>query len=213
MRHVLRATLVALLIAVTAGCGGRTVHARFFGSVVPERPFEVSGTQLRTATGAPLSLRTDLTKPLTLVFFGFVHCPDICPMVLTSLASAMLRLSEAERQKIAVLFVTTDPTRDTGAVMTRYLSRIDPRFRGVRGEIAAVADVARSVGIYVDAGNRLASGGYDPGLHSTYVVAVEPDGEAPVFWHADTSPSEYAHDLRYMLGGGRSIRVPREPLH
>ena len=104
-------------------------------------PFAVSGAPLRTTDGAPFSLTTSTTKPLTLVFFGYTNCPDICPLVMSNLASAMTRLSDSDRTRVQVLFVTTDPSRDTGPVLSRWLHHLDPDFVGLTGDIATIAAV------------------------------------------------------------------------
>ncbi len=79
--------------------------------------------QLTDTDGQPYSLVDDDTKPLTLVFFGYTHCPDICPMVLSNLASALTRLDDDDKSNVQVVFVTTDPSRDTPEVLRHYLDR------------------------------------------------------------------------------------------
>lgn len=100
---------------------------------------------------------------------------------------------------VTTVFVTTDPDRDTAAVLRRYLDRFDPNIVGLRGSIATTASIGKSVGIYVDQGEELPDGGYDPNSHSAYVIAVDRTHRAPMFWGSDTAPSQFAHDIRTLL--------------
>lgn len=199
-RRLVRALLAATLLLTLTACG-TTEQIDFTGRTV-DPPFTVDATELTSDEGEPVSLGPDDgAKQLRLVFFGYTHCPDICPAVLGSLASGLVKLSEEDRDRVQTYFVTSDPARDTADVLTEYVGRFDPSFRGLRGTIEDVAAVGRSMGIFVDEGEELASGGYDPNSHSTYVVAVGTDGKAPVFWNAETSPSQFAADIEFLLDG------------
>lgn len=200
-----------LIVLGATGCGGpRTREIDFAGSIVPDRPFSVDATVLReTRNGREISLATDLDHRLTLLFFGYTHCPDICPMVLSSIASAMSRLDEAERRQVQVMFVSTDPSRDSASRINTYLAHIDPTFVGLRTSIVDVARIAKSVGVFVAVGGPLPSGGYDPGAHGTLTIAIDQGGHAPVYWPMETSAAQYATDVSFMLGGhGSGLRVP-----
>lgn len=137
---------------------------------------------------------------MNLIFFGFTNCPDVCPVILGSLAAGLTKLTDEDRDQVDVYFVTSDPERDTNAALERYLKRFDPTFVGLRGDLADISEVGESLGIYVDKGERLPSGGYDPNSHGTYVVAMQRDGSAPAFWGMDTTPSQFAGDIETMLG-------------
>lgn len=82
----------------------------------------------------------------TLVFFGYTHCPDICPTTLDSLSQTLKALGPD--RKAAALFITLDPARDTPAVMKDYLSSFDPRIVGLTGSQAAIDDVAHEYRVY-----------------------------------------------------------------
>ena len=100
-------------------------EAEFHGTEL-DPPFEVSSTPLTDTDGQPYSLTADTDKDLTLVFFGYTHCPDICQAVMSNLASAMTRLDDRDRERVDVVFVTTDPARDTEAAIADYLAHFDP---------------------------------------------------------------------------------------
>lgn len=193
-------TGVLALLALLAGCGGGGGEpaADLHGNVL-DPPFTVAADPLVDTEGEPYSLVEDTDKPLTLVFFGYTNCPDICQLVMANLASAMTRLDEADRERVDVVFVTTDPARDTGPVLREYLDRFDPSFIGVTGEIDEIAGVGKSVAVGM--GEQLPSGGYDVDAHSTQVTAIDADDNAPVYWRQTTSSAEFADDIHALLEG------------
>jgi protein SCO1/2 len=193
------------------GCSSQRIHeVDFAGRIVPDAPFTIDPTPLaETRTGTEISLASDLDHRLTLLFFGYTHCPDLCPMVLSSIASALTRLDAADREQVQVVFVTTDPARDSADRISAYLAHFDPTFIGLRTSIVDVARVAKSVGVFVATGGSLPSGGYDPGAHGTLTIAIDRNGHAPVYWPMETSAAHYAADISFMLGGGGpDLRVP-----
>jgi protein SCO1/2 len=138
---------------------------------------------------------------LTLVFFGYTNCDDICSTVLANITSARGRLTDDEAAQVATWFVTTDPARDDPATMRDWLARFDPGFTGFTGPVGTLAAVADSVHVAMDAGRRLPSGGYEV-VHGTPVLAVRPDGSVPLLWTEDTSAAELAADLDQVLTHG-----------
>lgn len=188
--------LLAAALLVLSGCGDDPQQTT--GSVV-EPPFEVASTPLTDTDGEPFSLTADTDERLTLVFFGYTRCPDVCPLVMQTLTSGLTRLSDAEREQVEVVFVTTDPATDTAPVLRDYLDRFDPSYVGVRGDLDTTAAVARSMGVFVADGEELESGGYDLGSHGSYVLAVDGDDRAPMFWRQDTSAAQFARDISLLL--------------
>jgi protein SCO1 len=187
----------ALLLAGCGGSGDASSPAPFSGERL-DPPFEVVGSPLRDTTGAAYSLVRDTDKPLTLVFYGYTNCPDICGIVMGNLAAAMTRLSDADRARVDVVYVTTDPARDTERVLGRYLDRLDPDFIGLTGDLGDIVDIALPMGVGITKGKRLPSGGYDV-THGTTVTAIDARDEAPVYWPQETSAAEYADDLHTLL--------------
>ena len=201
-RSLLRTALCLLVpLVLLAGCGGADGTGGAPGSFAGQRldpPFRVLGTPLTDTAGRPYSLTRDTDKPLTLVFYGYTHCPDICGIVMGNLAAAMTRLSPADRAKVDVVYVTTDPARDTAAVLKRYLARLDPHFVGLTGRLRDIIAVARPMGVGITRGEKLPSGGYDV-THGTTVTAIDAHDRAPVYWHQETSAAQYAADLHRLL--------------
>jgi protein SCO1/2 len=190
--------LVVLVVALVAlaGCGSSSSGA-FTGAVLHE-PYTVPATRLTDTTGQPFSLANSTDKRLTLLFFGYTHCPDECPTTMATLASAMLQLDSADRSNVQVVFVTTDPARDTGPVIRHWLDRFDPAFTGVTGPLATIKKVAEQVGVPVAKGRVLASGGYDV-THGTQVMGIDGKNVIPVVWTLGTTAPQFAHDIHQLL--------------
>ncbi|HUL70105.1 MAG TPA: SCO family protein [Gemmatimonadales bacterium] len=99
-----------------------------------------------TATDTrPFRLKEDTEGKIVLLYFGYTHCPDICPVTMANLAAALGRLSPEINQAVRVIFVTTDPRRDTPSVLRDWLDHFDPRFIGLRGDSAQVAAAMRAL--------------------------------------------------------------------
>jgi protein SCO1/2 len=207
-RTGLAAVLAALLLAL-AGCGsssGRGDGAAISGLTVSDddgyrgilldKPYPVPDVSLTDTAGKPFAVADQAKR--TLVFFGYTNCPDICQVVMSTIASAVVRLPESERDDIQVAFVTTDPGRDTRSVLRTYLDRFDPAFVGVTGSIDKIDALGKGMGIEVKKGQKLPDGGYEV-THTTNVTDVA-GGKGDLVWTASTSPSDMAADLHKILG-------------
>ncbi len=167
------------------------------GVVLPT-PYAVPDVALDDAAGHRASLRGIATKPLTLVFFGYTNCPDTCQVVMANIASAVVRLPPERRSGVGMVFVTTDPRRDTAPVLRGYLDRFDPSFDGLTGDLSRIVRLGRSMDVEIDQGHKLASGGYDV-AHGTQIVGLLPDGRAPFVWTEGTSPASLTTDIGKIL--------------
>jgi protein SCO1 len=131
---VLCVGVIALIEGRSAGTG--TVQAAAIGG-----PFN-----LIDQDGQPFSDH-DLKGKTFLVFFGFTHCPDVCPTTLFEISEIMRTLGP-EADRTAALFISVDPERDTPQAMKDYLSSFDPHLRGLTGDAAALAAVAKAYRVY-----------------------------------------------------------------
>jgi protein SCO1/2 len=213
VRSRLLVTAAMLAVLPLAGCGDTassqegpvanvSVHDAdgLANGIVLPTPYAAAHVSLEDTAGKPYDLATDAAKPLTLVFFGYTNCPDICQVVMANIAAALVRLQPAERSQVGMVFVTTDPKRDTASVLRRYLDRFDPSFGGATGSIAAIVRAGKAFDIPIEKGQRLATGGYDV-THGTNVVGLRPDGTAPYVWTQGTTPGGLADDIRTILQG------------
>jgi protein SCO1 len=190
---------VGMALVLTVGLSGcsKSSADTFSGALLHE-PYHVPATELTDTAGRPYSLADSTDKRLTLVFFGYTHCPDECPTTMATLASAVLQLDHADRQNLQVVFVTTDPARDTEPVVRRWLDRFSASFVGLTAPLPTIRKVANDLGVPVEKGRRLASGGYDV-THGTQVLGVDRKNTVPVVWTLGITAPELAHDIHQLL--------------
>jgi protein SCO1 len=171
----IRARWLLVAAAVCAGAGGFWLAQQLdrgspqlaSGTWLPQ-PKPVSDFQLTDTTGRPFTQR-DLRGAPTLVFFGFTHCPDVCPTTLLKLAQVEKR---AAIPGLRVLFISVDPQRDTPAVLGMYVHAFDPTFQGLTGDPLTIAAIARNFGVAV---NRVELPGGDYTMDHSAVVFLLDD--------------------------------------
>lgn len=214
MSALLRIAAVAAALLVVAGCsgGGGTVgagnpggavhaggndHDGFHGAGLP-KPYPVPSVQLTDTSGDPFDVVADTTRPVTLVFFGYTNCPDICNLVMADIASAMTRLDPGVAEQVQMLFITSDPKRDTPDVLRDYLDHFDPSFEGLTGPLPRIEKVARPLGVLIEGTKRLPSGGYEVG-HGSQVIGIGEDDRAQVVWTEGTPVGDLVADITRLV--------------
>ena len=196
MRRALAAVAAVVLGLTLAACSKSSANT--FAGAELHRVYHAPATELTDTDGRPFSLANSTDKRLTLVFFGYTHCPDECPTTMATLASAVLQLDDSDRDNVQVVFVTTDPARDTGPVIRQWLDHFSSSFVGVTGPLPTIKKVATDVGVPIAKGRRLPSGGYDV-THGTQVLGLDGKNQIPVVWTLGTTAPEFAHDLHQLL--------------
>jgi protein SCO1/2 len=160
------------------------------------------GTPTASAIGGAFTLTDQDNKPISdtdlkgkpfLVFFGYTHCPDVCPTTLFEV-SEVLRALGGDAEKTRALFITVDPERDTSTVLKDYLSSFDPRLRGVTGDVAQINAVEKSYRVYAKK-VPTTSGDYTMD-HTALVCLMDKQGRFIAPFNLKRSPSEAAADLR-----------------
>jgi protein SCO1/2 len=169
-----------------------------YGGVELPEPYLMPDVTLTADNGRPFNLVTDTAYPVTLVFFGYTNCPDVCPLVMNDLAATYVRLPSDVRDRTQVLFITTDPQRDTDAVLRSYLDRYNPAFVGLRGSLHEIMVAAQAMGVAITGTKRLPGGGYDVG-HSAQVLGFR-GNEAPVIWTPGTPVPDVVSDIEKLAG-------------
>jgi len=159
---------------------------------------------LRTVEGAEFRFAQETAGRLTLLFFGYTNCPDVCPATMANLGAVMARLTGEERKRVRVVFVTTDPDRDQPEVLGPWLARFDRDFVGLFGAIDEVIAAQRAAGVE-PAVRDSAGPGYTVS-HAAQVIVVSPDDSIHLHYPFGTRQSEWASDLPILLRefGGES---------
>jgi len=139
----------------------------------------------------------DFRGKAVVVFFGYTHCPDVCPTTMSELASAMKKLG-AEADKVQVLFVTADPERDTPEILKQYVTAFDPRFLGLRGTPEQTAQAAKDFKVLIqkNPGNNPANYTVD---HSSGTYLYDPQGRLRVYVSYGQGADVFAHDIAALL--------------
>lgn len=202
LRQPTRIVVAVVTALLMTACGSsRTASGPHQFTASGYGPYKPAAVTLMDTAGAPYELANTPKTPLTLVFFGYTHCPDECPAVMSQVGSAFSRLSADQTSKVTMVFVTTDPARDTAAAERRWLDRYDSTFIGLTGSMSKIIDLASSLKLYVKGAERLPSGGYDVPTHDTHVVALNAQHVAVALWDIGTTSKQYASDIQALLNG------------
>jgi len=200
--------LVGLAVLVLVA-GGLTVLTRRGGSSalrgdplsppIPLPASTVSGA-LTTDTGGTTSLAQLQSSHLLLVYFGYTHCPDVCPTTMADLGAALRASPARVRDNVEVAFVTSDPARDTPKTMHAWLSNFDQQlphpFIGLTSSIAHIDATAKAMNIFLAPPVTRADGEITVD-HSAEVLAFN-SGQASTVWTAGTPIADYVHDLNIL---------------
>lgn len=174
-----------------AGCDGG--GPRFKSTDITGADYGKS-LELTDHHGRPRRLE-DFRGKAVVVFFGFTHCPDVCPTTLADVAQAVKQLGP-DAERVQVVFVTVDPERDTKEVLAKYVSAFDPRFLGLYGDAAATQRAAREFKVYYE--KRKTGDSYSVD-HSGQSYVIDPQGRLRLFVRHDRIASDLPDDLRTLL--------------
>src|SRR4029453_9118955 len=151
--------------------------------------------QLTDQSGQPVTEQNLKGRP-TLIFFGFTHCPDVCPTSLFEI-SEVLRAMGKDADKVNAYFVSVDPERDTQAAMKDYLSGFDPRLKGLTGDPESIAKVLSAYRVYAKK-VPLKDGDYTMD-HTALIYLMDRDGHFVAPFNLKRTPQEAAKDLQRYL--------------
>lgn len=154
------------------------------------------GFTLTDHTGKQRTL-ADFKGKAVLVFFGFTHCPDVCPTTLAEMAAVMKELGP-QADKVQVLFVSLDPERDTPELLAKYVPAFDPRFIGLVGDKAATDKVAKDFKIFYQKTGKGENYSID---HTAGSYVFDSEGRIRLFVRHGQGPAPIADDLKLLLSG------------
>ncbi|KOU99194.1 hypothetical protein ADK91_27870 [Streptomyces sp. XY511] len=211
--RVTAAALLAAAVLTLTACGGaepvksngvtQIAGGQSGGkaATVLDRPFNKPELVLTDTTGKPWNLREQTKGKPTLIYFGYTNCPDVCPLTMSNIAVAKKNLPKEDQDNLRVVFVTTDPERDTSESLGAWLKAQDPSFIGLTGDFATIQAAARTLGIGIDPAKKEADGSV-VSMHGAQVIAFSPKtDEGYVLYGEGTTVDDYAKDLPKLIKG------------
>ncbi len=153
---------------------------------------------LTDTSGGAFDFRQRTDGYVTLLFFGYTNCPDQCPMHMATLGTALKKLPLATAAQVKLVFVTTDPARDSPVMVRRWLDLFDRRFIGLTGTEQAIMVVERATGVPLATRTEPASGSYGV-AHANFVLAYTKDNLAHVMYPGGVSKDDWVHDLPLLI--------------
>lgn len=193
-----------ILIAIAGLLAALVLGLAFFWSPeLPERPLPMAALPpggdftLQSSTG-PVSLK-DYRGKVVLVYFGYTYCPDICPTALAATADGLKQLTAEELTRVAMLFISVDPERDTPARLKDYVEFFHPNIVGVTGTPESLAEIAKRYGVfYARQKVETAGDGYVVD-HTSDTYVVGPDGRLLSKISHASPPDQVAAEIRKRL--------------
>ncbi|MEV5607120.1 SCO family protein [Streptomyces sp. NPDC052225] len=213
-KALLAAGLVTAAALTLSACGGGDDSGKPVAEVsseagsqqnvtVLDKPFEKPDLVLTDTHGKKFDLRERTKGRPTLIYFGYTHCPDVCPLTMSNIAVAKKALPKAEQDKLQVVFVTTDPDRDTPAVLGKWLKAQDADFIGLTGDFATIQGGARTLGISIEPTQKDKNGKL-VSMHGTQVIAFSPKTDAGyLLYDEEATVDDYTKDLPRIIKGAK----------
>ncbi|AXK37458.1 SCO family protein [Streptomyces armeniacus] len=170
-------------------------------ATVLDQPFAKPDVTLTDTRGEKYHLAEETKKRPTLLYFGYTHCPDVCPLTMSNIAIAKSRLPQADQDRLRVVFITSDPERDTPERLRKWLRGQDPDFVGLTGSFDTIQKAARSVGVGIVEPAKDKKGNV-VSAHGKSVLAFSPkDGKAHVIYGEEATVKDYTRDLPTLIKG------------
>lgn len=192
------------LALVAAGCRGGTGGDATLSDMrgieltppIPKPDFRLTDTE-----GRPFHFRERTDGHVTLLFFGYTHCPDICPLHMANIAAVLRRMPYEQRERFKVVFVTTDPDRDTPGRLREWLDGFDASFIGLTGTREEIEVAERTFSMRPAVIEPSTDGSGDYGVsHAAQVIAFTRDDEARFLYPFGIRQQDWANDLPRLAG-------------
>jgi protein SCO1/2 len=199
--HVIRILAVGAglgLPVLLGGCGAAAPPSDLHG-IVLDGAYGKPDFTLTDTHGRAFDFRQRTAGRLTLLYFGYTNCTDVCPLQMHNIAQALRALPAEVAHQTRVVFVTVDPQRDTAARLRSWLDNFDTAFVGLRGSPEVVARVEHQLNLAatVDQGHDAA--GHEELGHAPEVVAFTADDSAHVLYAVGTTTADWTNDLPRLL--------------
>lgn len=189
----LRNLLILIVFLFLFGCGEPKLPSPFHAAEVGAK-FTGADFKLTDHHGVPRTL-ADFRGKVVVLFFGYVHCPDVCPTTMADLAQVMAKLGR-DADRVQVLFVTVDPERDTRELLSQYIPAFSPAFLGLAGDKAATEAAARAFEVVYQ--KQPSKTGYNMD-HSSGAFVIDQKGRVRLLAPFAQQPAWMEQDIRLLL--------------
>lgn len=186
-------SFLPIFASVVLAQQGNTYRGGIVTPPLPKPRFVLTDT-----SGTAFDFRQRTDGYVTLLFFGYTYCPDQCPMHMANLSAALKELPAGTGGQVKLVFVTTDPARDSPAVVRRWLDLFDRGFIGLTGTEQAIEAVERAAGVPPATKTGPANGDYGVS-HANFVLAYSKDNFAHVIYPGGISKDDWVHDLPLLI--------------
>lgn len=195
-------TAVVIGIMAFFAAGNDTAAQEWSGRVLPT-PEDKPPIVLADTEGQPFDFRAETEGRLTLLMFGYANCPDVCPISLGTLQSALDELDPTVANNVDMVFVTADPERDTPKQLRAYLDGYNTDFAGLWGSVAEIDEAQRKANVPPAVRETPgADGEYTVG-HATQIIAYQHDGVARIVYPFGTRQQDWVRDLPRLIAGDK----------
>jgi protein SCO1/2 len=195
MRTIFLIFLITLLASCNAAGDKNQPTASFVGENITGADF-AKPLALTDHTGKPRTM-SDFKGKVVVLFFGYTHCPDVCPTTMSDLKQTMKLLGN-KADEVQVLFITVDPERDTQEVLAQFVPYFDPRFLGLRGNAKETADTLSNFKVYQAKVDEKSDGSYTID-HSAGMYVYDKLGKIRLYMQYGQKPVDMASDIGKLL--------------
>ncbi|MBR7825534.1 SCO family protein [Actinospica sp. MGRD01-02] len=210
LRTILATTIAVGLLGSVGACGASSSSASsgvvvdstptsIFDGDLLNPPYAKPDVTLTDSSGKQFNLVEGTKGKVTLVYFGYTHCPDVCPTTMATIAATMRTLTAAQAAQVDVVFISSDPKRDTPSVLKTWLGQYNPTFIGLTGDFSKIQSAAATLGVDLEA-PRDTNGQYTV-THGAEVIAFDAKGKGDLLYTSGTSVPEFQHDIPLLLAG------------
>lgn len=190
-----------LVLLALAGCNAAPPpmsRSGYSGAEI-ETPVPMPSMVFTDTDGAPYHLADATRGRVALVFFGYTSCPDICPVHLANIAAVLAKLPDEVRRDVSVIFITTDPARDSLPRLREWVRQFDRGFVGLTGPDSLIVAAERALGVLPAVVDSSRGEGDYLVQHAGQVIAFTRDGMARVHYPFGTRQRDWARDLPKLL--------------
>ena len=191
---------------VSGSSGPSQSNSRYPGAIITPTGAHKPSITLTDTSGQPYNLAQATKGRVTVVYFGYTHCPDVCPIYMALTGASVSRLPAKIRNRVTVVFITTDPKRDTPKVMRTWLDNYSggDRFVGLTGTLAQIHKAETEVGMplsFIESPTGAMGGGYQVS-HEGYLLTYSQDNLAHLQIYDNVSVPSFATSLANLVTHG-----------